>query len=57
MKKEYSGTITVFFRIESDSEENVYDRIERDLKDDDYDIRLIDIDEVNEIEPEDTYGN
>lgn len=56
--KVYSGTCLFFFRIESESDENVYEKIEKALGEDDYHIRYIDIDEVEEGDGfEDNYGN
>lgn len=56
--KVYSGTCLFYFRIEEDSDEEVYEKIEKALGEDAYHIRYIDIDEVEEEDHyEDNYGN
>lgn len=56
--KIYSGSCLFFFRIEADSDEEVYEKIETALNNRDYDIRYINIDEeIEEEHYEDNYGN
>ena len=54
--KIYSGSCLFFFRIEADSDEEVYEKIETALNE--HNIQYINIDEVEEEEHyEDNYGN
>lgn len=57
-KKRYRGRIVVDFNFLVDEQEDVYERIQDDLLDEDYDIKYIDItDEEDELDWEDNYGN
>lgn len=57
-KKRYRGRIIVDFNFLVDEQEDVYERIQDDLLDEDYDIKYIDItDEEDELDWEDNYGN
>lgn len=56
--KVYSGSCLFYFRIEADSDEEVYEKIETALNGRDYDIQYVNIDEVEEEDHyEDNYGN
>lgn len=54
--KIYSGSCAFYFRIEADSDEEIYEKIETALNE--HNIQYINIDEVEEEEHyEDNYGN
>lgn len=54
--KIYSGSCLFFFRVEADSDEEVYEKIETAINE--HNIQYINIDEVEEEEHyEDNYGN
>jgi len=57
MRKIYKGWVDAYFKIEADDHEGVYEQIGKDLSGWCYDIHKIDIEDEEDVEPEDNYGN
>lgn len=56
--KLFGGRITIDFRIECDDEEELYEKIQRDLNNEEYTIRYIDTTDEEDLGHwEDNYGN
>lgn len=57
MRKIYKGWVDAYFKIEADDYEGACEQIRKDLSCWNYDIHKIDIEDEEDVEPEDNYGN
>ena len=55
--KLFGGRIAVDFRIECDDEDELYEKIERDLNNEEYTIRYIDVTDEEDLGHWEDYGN